>query len=54
MSQRGSNKVIYLNNDLRLIFDEYCKKQEISFSKIVNDLLETFLKERGINYNGRK
>lgn len=54
MSQRGRNKVIYLKNDLRKAFDVYCEKEEISFSKIVNDLLENFLKEKGMDLDGRK
>ena len=54
MSQRGRNKVIYLKNDLREAFDVYCEEEEISFSKIVNDLLEKFLKERGMDLDGRK
>ena len=48
ISQRGRGKVIYMNNELRKIAEEYCETTEISFSKLVNDVLIDFLEKKGI------
>lgn len=37
-----------MNNELRKIAEEYCETTEISFSKLVNDVLIDFLEKKGI------
>ena len=48
MSQRGGSKVIYMNNKLRKTLENYCEEQQVSFSKLVNDVLVDFVEKEGI------
>lgn len=42
-----------MNNKIREVVEEYCRKNEISFSKVVNDTLVDFIKKKGIEVNER-
>lgn len=42
-----------MNNKLREVAEEYCEINEISFSKLVNDVLTDYLEKKGIDVNER-